>query len=390
MLKARTRTWSLAMAAALGFATLSACGSSDSESSDGQSTDSASQSDSSGSEDASAEVTAAEEAIAPFLEPPTEIGPSEPLSGPVPTDKTWVVITCELPACQLIGDGALAAAEAAGVPTKLLSYKTTDGTTLTSAVKQALDFDPIAVSPIGFTQTVYNDLQDEYKDAGVFMTPIALGDLETSDVITEGSATQFDYFESGKAMASWVIADSGGEAKILVQDVPAFAVLKAYGDGFKEGIEEGCAACTMETLDVAPAQLASNGLVPATVSALQTNPDVEYLASTDVAFLTGIEGQLKAAGREDVKIVGGSADINNLTAVKNGGNQVAVTAAAENQYGWLALDIVFRTALGMDVQEGGGGRSEMIATQETAEPSENGLDHPADYEDQYLTLWGVN
>ncbi len=386
MRKARTRTWSLAVAAVLGVATLGGCGSSDSESEDTGS----SQSDSSGSSDNSAEAAAAKEKIQPFLEPPTEIGPTEPLTGPVPTDKTWVVITCELPACQLIGNGALDAAKAAGVPTKLLSYKTTDGTTLTTAVKEALKFDPLAVSPIGFTQAVYNDLQDEYKEAGVFMTPIALGDLETSDVITEGSASQTDYFASGEAMANWVIADSGANAKILVQDVPAFAVLKAYGDGFKKGIKEGCSKCTIETLDVAPAQLASNGLVPATVSALQTKPDVEYLASTDVAFLTGIEGQLKAAGRDDVKIVGGSADINNLTAVQKGGQQVAVTAAAENQYGWLALDIVFRTALDMEVQEGGGRRSEMIATQETAEPSKNGLDYPTDYEDQYLKLWGVS
>jgi len=383
-----TRRWSLMAVGVLCAALLGACGGSEDASDPGADASEGSSS-AAPSGDAEAEVAAAQEKVAPFLEPPTEIGPSEPLSGPPPIDKTWVVIGCELPQCKTISDGALAAADAAGVPTEFLSYKTTDGTTLTSAMKQALEFDPIAVTPLGFSQTLYNDLQDEYADAGAFITPMALGDLEKSDVITEGSATQFDYGQSGGQMADFVIVDSDASAKVLVQDIPAFAVLKAYADGFRDELEAGCAECTVESLDLAPAQLASNGLVPAIVSALQKNPDIEYLATSDVAFLTGIGPALKAAGLDGIKIVGGSADINSLQAVQDG-VMLAATAQAEDQYGWMALDIVFRTALGMEVEEGGGGRSEMIATKETAEPTDSGLDYPTDFEDQYLALWGLS
>lgn len=386
-MRVNTRRWSRLAVGVLCIALLGACGESEDGSDPGADAEGSSSEAPSG--DAEAEVAAAQEKIAAKLEPPTTIGPSEPLSGPPPTDKTWVIISCELPQCATISNGALDAAEAAGVPTEVLSYKTTDGTTLTSAVKQALDFDPIAVTPIGFSQALYNDLQDEYADAGVFITPMALGDLEKSDVITEGSATQFDYNKSGKEMADFVIVDSNASAKVLVQDIPAFAVLKSYADGFREELEAGCAECTTESLDVAPAQLASNGLVPAIVSALQTNPDIDYLATSNVAFLTGIGPALKAAGLEDVKIVGGSADINSLQAVKDG-VMLAVTAQAEDQYGWMALDIVFRNALGMEIPEGGGGRMEMIATQETAEPTDTGLDYPTDFEEQYLALWGLS
>lgn len=380
--------------AAATAALLSACGSDDdsaaSPTSSAPTAASSAAPSSAGASGADAEVAAAEEEIAPFLTPPTEVNQTEPLKTKLPTDKPWVVITCELPQCKLISDGALDAAKTAGVPTELLSYKTTDGTTLTSAMKQALTFKPVAVSPVGFSQALWDGLQGDYKAAGVPITPIATGDTQPSDVVTEGSASQVDYGRSGELMANYVIADSGAKAKVLVMDVPAFAVLKAYGDGFKSAMAEGCSGCELTTLDLAPAQLASNGVVPAIVSALQKDKDVTYLAATDGAFLVGINTALKAAGLDEVKILGGSPDINNLNALKDG-SQTAWTAAAEDQYGWVALDIVGRKLNGQEIASAGGGRSQMIATKDNVgTPSPSGLAAPADYRDQYKKLWGLS
>lgn len=339
---------------------------------------------------AAAEVEAAEKELEGFLEKPTKINQSEPLTKPIPTDKPWVVITCELPACKLISEGALAAAKAAGVPTKVLSYKTTDATTLTTSMKNALDFDPVAVSPIGYTQAEWDSLQPQYEKAGVIITPIAVGDTTPSDVVTEGSASQIDYERSGELMANFVIADSGATAKVLLEDIPAFAVLKAYGEGFEKAMEAGCKACTVSRLDLAPAQLANNGVVPAIVSALQKDKEIGYLAATHGGFLVGINTSLKAAGLDDVKIVGGSPDINNLQALLDG-TQLAWTGAAEDQYGWVALDIIGRTLNGQEVAPAGGGRSTMVTTKDNVgTPESSGLDAPADYEEQYEKLWGLS
>ena len=379
---------SLLGAAALAAGLMAGCGSD----TDTTSTSSAPSTNASSatSTDNSAEVEAATKDLEGFLVKPTKINQSEPLTKPIPTDKTWVIITCELPACKIIADGALAAAEAAGVPTKLLNYKTTDATTLTTSMKNALDLDPFAVSPVGFTQAVWDSLQPLYKDAGVIITPIAVGDTIPSDVVTEGSASQVDYERGGQLMANYVIADSGGTAKILLQDIPAFAVLGAYADGFEKTIKSGCKACTITTLDLAPAQLATNGVVPAIVSSLQKDPSINYLATSDGAFLIGINASLKAAGLDGIKIVGGSPDINNLQALTNG-SQTAWTSAAEDQYGWVALDIIGRTLNGQDVAPAGGGRSTLVATKDNVgTPSASGLDAPSDYQDQYKTLWGLN
>jgi len=301
-----------------------------------------------------------------------------------------VIISCELPQCALISGGALAAAKAAGVPTKVLSYKTTDGTTLTTAMKQVLDMNPkpIAVSPIGFAQAQWDSLQSKFKSKNILIVTIATGDTKPSDIVVAGAASQLDYNASGQRMANFVIADSDAKAKILVQDIPVFAVLKAYGDGFKSTIK-ACSKCTVKKLDLAPATLATNGLVPAVVSALQADHSIKYLVATDGAFLTGIESALKAASISGIKIVGGSPNINNLQAVK-AGTQKAWTAAAEDQYGWIALDIIFRKALGMTIPPSDGGRVEMIATKDNVLVANSGLPAPADYVAQYKALWGVS
>ena len=338
---------------------------------------------------AQAEVAKAKGVVGPFLVTPKTINQTVRLTGKIPTDKPWVVITCELPQCKVIADGALDAAKAAGVPTKLLPYKTTDGATLTSAMKDALTFKPFAVTPIGFAQAQWDALQPDYKAAGVIITSIAVGDTVPSDGVTEGSASQLDYGRGGELMANWVTMDSEAKAQILVQDIPAFAVLKAYGDGFKKGISAGCAACKVTNLDLAPAQLATGGVVPAIVSALQKDPSIKYLAATDGAFLVGIDAALKAANISGVKIVGGSPDINNLKGLLDG-SQTAWSASAEDQYGWVALDIIARKLLGMAIPPADGGRVTMIATKENVgTPSESGLGEPKDFRDQYKKLWGL-
>lgn len=383
------KTWSLVAAAAAAAVALSGCGSSGSNASSSSSSGSAG-GGSSASGGAAAEVAAAKKAIAPFLVTPTKINQSVPLTGKIPTDKPWVIITCELPQCQTISNGALAAAKAAGVPTKLLSYKTTDGTTLTSAMKSALTANPVAVSPVGFSQAVWDSLQPDFKAAGVIITPIALGDTKPSDVVTTGSASQLDYTASGKLMADFVISDSNAAAHVLVQDVPAFAVLKAYGDGLKGELSSACSGCKMTALDLAPAQLATNSVVPAIIAALQKDKSIKYLAATDGAFLIGINTALKAAGINDIKIVGGSPDINNLTAVKDG-TQTAWTGAAEDEYGWVALDIIARKHLGMTIPDGDGGRvTEILTHDNIGTPSPTGLGAPADFADQYKKLWGLS
>lgn len=333
-------------------------------------------------------VKAAKAAVAEFEKVPTKINATVPLTGKV-NSGTYVVIGCELPQCKVISDGATAAARAIGWQVKYLQYATTDGATLTSAMKEALTYSPIAVSPIGFSQALWTQLQPDYKAAKVPIVPIAVGDVKTSDVVTLGSSSQVDYGRSGELMANWFTADSGAAGKALVMDVPAFAVLKAYGDAFKAKVPQVCKACSVTALDIAPAQLATNGVVPAIVSALQKDPSITYLVATDGAFLSGLPAAMAAAGITTVKIAGGAADISNSQALV-AGTEAAWTLEPTDQFGWVAVDIAARTLLGMPVEQDKILRPQLLATKDNVGTPANFLAAPTDYQAQYKKLWGMS
>jgi ribose transport system substrate-binding protein len=337
-----------------------------------------------------AQVSAAAKKAAPFLATPTKIKQTVPLTGKIPTAKPWVVVSCELPQCQTISAGASAAAKAAGVPIKILPYKTADGTTETAAMKKALTYHPIAVSPIGGSKDPWTQLESQYKSAGVLITPIVMGDVTPGGPVTQGSGSQLDQVVAGAALADYVVSTSGANAHVLVQDVPAFSPLKAWSDGFTAELSKACSDCKSQTLDVTPTQVASSSVVPAVVAALRKDRSINYLVSSDGALLIGLSTALKAAGITNVKVVGGSPSINNLTDLKSGASE-AWTGYSETQLSWVALDIIGRTALKMTVPAADGGQVVQILTKDNVgAPSPVGLGVPTDYQDQFKKLWGVS
>ena len=376
--------WRVATAGMSALTLLTACGSSSSTAS----TTPSSASTGSAATGGGSDVSAAKAAAAKFEQAPTTINAKVPLTGKVEQGRTYVVVGCELPQCKVISDGAIEAAKAIGWKPQYLQYKTTDGATLTSAMKDALQYKPIAVSPIGFSQAVWTQLQPVYKAARIPIVPIAVGDVEPSDTVTLGSSSQVDYAAAGEVIANWFIGDSDGKGKALVQDVPAFAVLKAYGDSVKATVKKGCSGCSTTALDVAPAQLATNSLVPAVVSALQKDRSIKYLLTTDGAFIAALPSALKAAGITDVKIAGGAADINNTQALVSG-TEAAWTLEPTDQFGWVGVDIAARKLLGMPIEQAQILRPLMLATQQNVGTPTNFLTAPKDYRDQYKKLWGA-
>jgi ribose transport system substrate-binding protein len=332
---------------------------------------------------------AAQKRLAAYMRTSTQIKQKVPLVGKIPTGKPWVIVSCELPGCRQIAEGAAAAGKAAGMTTEVLSYLTTDETTYINQMKKALTLDPIAVTPIGGSQSAWNSLQDEYRSAHVIITSIAIGDTEPSDVVTEGSGSQVDYHRTGGEMADFVIARSGAKAKVLIEDVPAFSATKAYADGVRDQMSKACSDCTYTSLDLTPSQVASNSVVSAIIAALQPHRSIDYLVSSNGSFLVGISSALEAAGLSHVKVVGGAPNYANLTELK-AGRSTAWTGQAQDQLGWVALDIVGRKVLAMEIPPADGGAVTQILTKENlGTPSETGLGVPTDYQAQFSKLWGL-
>jgi ribose transport system substrate-binding protein len=338
---------------------------------------------------AASEVEAAKAAYAPFLEPPASLNQTVPLTGKVDPDQTYVFLQCELPQCVEIGVGAIEAAKAIGWKTEVIQWSTADLQTMLTAMDEALAFNPVAVTLTGIPQELWADRIPAYEAAGAMIIPIAVANLELSDTVPMGAAMSADYEADGALIGNWFIADSNAEGKALVVDLPAYPVLTAHGIGFKDTVAAGCTKCTISSLDVTVPQLANGEYVPSIISALQKDPSIKYVITTNGAFIDGLSAALDAASIEGVKIAGGSATINNLTAL-DAGTEHAWAGEAIRMDGWIAIDIAARKLLGMDIEDSGGRRTQQLFIKGNVGTPTASLDKPDDFREQFMALWGVS
>ena len=205
--------------------------------------------------------------------------------------------------CADESDGYKAAADILGWNFKTLSYLSSDPATLVSALKQALDFNPVAVSFSGLPRAVWDSVVPAYRKAGVKIVTMYLGPTDYDDVVIGQVGGTKDVKEYGQIIGNWVVADSGGKANILLQEVNDFPILKDYVIGFKKAISDNCADCKITELNNTIAQLGGQ-IVPSVIAALQKDPDINYVSSVNGPFLSGLPAALQAAGlhrRQDLR-----------------------------------------------------------------------------------------
>ena len=333
-------------------------------------------------------VEAATAAYSKFLKPPTAINQTVALSGPVKKDLLYVFLQCELPQCVEIGVGALEAAKAIGWKTKVITWKTSDLQTLNTALDEALVLKPAAVTLTGIPQELWAAKIPAYEAAGAMIIPIAVADLKTSKTVPMGAAMAADYKADGALVGNWFIADSDAQGKALLVDVPAYPVLSAHGTGFKKLVASSCPKCTVSTIEITVPQLANGEYVPSVVSAIQKDPSIKYIISTDGAFIDGLTAALSAAGIKGVKIAGGSPTINNLSAL-DAGTETAWAGEAIHMDGWIAIDIAARQLLGMTIPEADGGRTQQLFIKGNVGTPAVSLDKPDDFRQRFTKLWGL-
>ncbi|HEX8581462.1 MAG TPA: hypothetical protein VF640_04000, partial [Acidimicrobiales bacterium] len=172
---------------------------------------------------------------------------------------------------------------------------------------------------------------------------------------------------------------------------PDFAILQTVADATNGQFEDACPECEVTPLDVTINDLTSGAVASQVVSALQSNPDIDYvfLAIGDLA--TGLPDTLAGAGvAEQVKIVGGVPNPEQIQSLIDGTSDAWIPlprAAAA----WTAVDAMVRHAVGMDIDP----ESHEILpielwTQENVPSPASEYEGPENYQQQFTELWGVS
>lgn len=394
MTETRSKKSAIAIAA---FATLSvaitlglsACGSDSSSSTSSADTTSQAEGSTGGEKGTSSGAVAA-----PLTEPKPGIGVSTPLKEVPPTGLTVGWLECALPGCKAFRSGIQTASERLGWNVETLVYKSGDpGPAMQQAVNKKVDF-------IAITSESAANFEQQLQAANAAGIPVITGDSPDVPEPSKGLVAVLNdasAFESeGRALASWILDDSGGEdVHIGYVTIEAIPILGYGREPLEPTLEEGgCTNCTVETLSVTPEELGAGQLPAKLVSFLQTHPEVNYLDFAFPDLIVGVSETLEGAGITDVKLVGQT--MGESEAAVEGLETGAVSAMVvtpQTYQMWLTVDAFARLSVGMPidvVQDATILPSFVAAGPSSAKYFEDGARWPGPpgFEAEFEQLWG--
>ncbi|GII94469.1 sugar ABC transporter substrate-binding protein [Sinosporangium siamense] len=315
--------------------------------------------------------------------------PVPALPSPAPSGKRLVVITCSIPVCVTLSEGAEEAARKLGwTVTTLQSNSTPQG--FVSVMDQVAADPPDALAYIAAVpdSSIRSQLA-KLQAAGTKITSISpLGDaLMPNGPVQAVVFGQKDAALTGTLMGQAVVAEANGPAKSVFVWDPSF--VGSWGpikDAYKKVLEG--AGGSADILDVSNANIGKT--VPSQiVSYLQANPDTEYVALAVVDYTAGLDAALRSAGLAGkVKILSRAADAASLKAIQ-AGTQWASIGLELAAAGYRAVDQLIR--LMMDVPLGdradAPGWQQIYIKSNVTQTSDK--PEPPDYAQTYYAAWHV-
>ncbi|MFL5821891.1 MAG: sugar ABC transporter substrate-binding protein [Solirubrobacteraceae bacterium] len=149
------------------------------------------------------------------------------------------------------------------------------------------------------------------------------------------------------AEADWVVADSNGNAKVLVMPYTDSPSTLAYSAQEVARLHKLCPSCQVVSQKIG---LANASMVPSqTSSALLSHPGIQYVTPEFDALNQGVAQGIQQAGYANkVKLVSSAGDLPALQAIKSG--QLSAEVGESFPYeGWANADEVMRMMLGKPI-----------------------------------------
>jgi ABC-type sugar transport system substrate-binding protein len=301
----KSRNWPHAAVAACLAVLLTACGSASSGSTGttvGTATDSA------GVADAQAWVTKYETR-------PTTINVKDPVSKAVPRGKSLVFISCGNTNCNLESDIIKTATDKLGWTLQTIN---TNGSPeqVKAAWTQVVRTKPTGVLYTAQPRSVFESELKQATANGTFVAACCTTDAAT-DGIDYVIGDQNSNAQVGKDLAALVTVQAKGQANALYVDLPVFPILTAVKTAYEAALKQWCAACASDTMDMPLTSLGKDA-PDKIVSYLRAHPKVKTVVLSVDSIGNGLPAALKAAGLQDIYIVGEGPDTTVLQYMKQG------------------------------------------------------------------------
>lgn len=288
-------------------------------------------------------LTEARAAVDKWSQAPTSAGIDRALEKAPPKGKTIVQLRCPVEGCQAIYQGLAEASKTLGWTPKAVNMGTSPEE-IGQAFRSALDQNPDGILISGVASAVYKQELEEAKKRNIPVVALSSPDeatgLEGNGIIsTINGPDQAELY--GKVLASWTAADTkAAGADVAFFTIKNFPTLDPVTNSFTSEFTRLCPDCKVSKNEVQATDLGKR-IPQQVVSAIQQNPDVKYVGFAFGQMSTGVRPALKAAGFDDVKLIGVAPYAANLQALRDGTEDM--WAAHTNvMQGWYAADAFAR------------------------------------------------
>jgi len=327
----------------------------------------------------------ARDMVAEFSKQPTEIPNDEPITKPIPTGKDIVFLSCGTSTCNLEADIIKSATDALGWT---LTSIANDGTPekVKAGWAQILRTKPDGVI---YTATPVESFKNELAQAaemGIEVVACCTPDQPDGQLdYVIGTPSQSE--RPGGLMAAYIVDKSAGKGDALFVNVSAFEIIQSIKKGFDQVMSETCPACKSDEIDI-PITALGKDVPDRIVSFLRAHPDTKYVAlSIDGALGAGLPAALKAAGLNDITVIGEGPDENTLQYIASGQQEATVTFPYYEEM-YSMVDALARKFVGVPLEDSIS-VPDWIVTADTLPQSDAIFPVVADVQDQYKQLWGI-
>lgn len=339
-------------------------------------------------EGGSSGVTEAKAYMEKFLGAPSSINIDTPLSGAAPTGKTVIGLDSGLGSAKVLAEYWEQAAKDLGWTYKDI-ISGSDPESQQKAFESALQQNPDGILTSGIPIATLKSQLADAKSKGIWVNTSASTDEPSGAMFDTSIANPDQLAEWGKMVAAYVTSDSGGKAIIQDFSLPVFPILEEFDKSFQASIKEWCPDCKVTEHPQQGTDIGTK-TPAAVVSAMQSNPDTNWLVFDLGDLATGVDAALAAASITDVHIGGLTADTPNLEGLKNKKEHVW-TAYSLPIVGYRQIDSMARQFLGDPILDAS--LPTQLITQDTVgslvSDDDGNYVGVADYQKQFDALWKV-
>jgi ribose transport system substrate-binding protein len=292
-------------------------------------------------------VAAARAYAAPYLKAPTSINITPALKSKPAAGKLLVKLIYPTPTEQAASGYTAQAAALIGWKYKAITIAATpEG--IQQAFESALQLNPAptVIEEAGYDVATFASQLAQAKQRGIAVVTDSATAPPGPDGITATLNAPAAAYTDGKIMAAYVIGESNGNVHAALFNISSITVINHFVTGFQDGLKEWCSSCTNTVVNQQESDLGTD-LPQNVVGALQHNPSINYAVFSFGDMTEGVDQALRVAGlASKVKIVGGTADVSNIAAIK-AGTEDAFLSFNNPLLGFETVDAAARISEGM-------------------------------------------